>query len=172
VDIIKRLSKILDKDSLLTKKEELIPYSRDASYFKGSLPMAVVIPNNVMQLSEIMKICYEEEVPVYVRGAGSSLTGSSVPFEGSIVISMLKFDKILELDIVSRYVIAEAGVRLENLNAYLSKYGYFYPPDPASSIASTVGGTLSTNAGGLRAVMYGATKEWVLGMEVVLPNGT
>jgi len=172
MDIIKRLSKILDKDSLLTKKEELIPYSRDASYFKGSLPMAVAIPNNVTQLSEIMKICYEEEVPVYVRGAGTSVTGSSVPLENSIVISMLKFDKILELDIVSRYVVAEAGVRLDNLNAYLSKYGYFYPPDPASSIASTVGGTIATNAGGLRAVMYGATKEWVLGMEVVLPNGT
>ncbi|MFZ8849256.1 MAG: FAD-binding oxidoreductase, partial [Thermoproteota archaeon] len=120
MDIIKKLSKILDKDSLLTKKEELIPYSRDASYFKGSLPMAVAIPNNVTQLSEIMKICYEEEVPVYVRGAGTSVTGSSVPLENSIVISMLKFDKILELDIVSRYVVAEAGVRLDNLNAYLS----------------------------------------------------
>lgn len=171
MDIIGKLSKILDKDSLLTKKEELIPYSRDASFFQGALPLAVAIPNNVKQLSEIMKICYDEEVPVYVRGGGSSLTGSSVPLENSIVISMMKFDKILELDTVSRYVVAEAGVRLENLNAYLGKYGYFYPPDPASSIASTVGGTLSTNAGGLRAVMYGATKEWVLGMEVVLPNG-
>jgi len=87
-----------------------------------------VIPNNVKELSEIMRICYEEEVPVYVRGAVSSLTGSSVPLEGSIVISMLKFDKILELNIVSRYVVTEAGVRLENLNAYLSKYDYFLSP--------------------------------------------
>jgi len=85
VDIIGKLSKILDKDSLLTKKEELIPYSRDASFFQGALPLAVAIPNNVKQLSEIMKICYEEEVPVYVRGGGSSLTGSSVPLENSIV---------------------------------------------------------------------------------------
>jgi FAD/FMN-containing dehydrogenases len=171
VDIIKQLTSILDKNSLLYKKEEIIPYSRDASFFKGSLPLAVTIPNNVEELSRIMKLCYENEIPVYIRGGGTSLTGASVPFENSIVISMAKFDKILELDTISRYVVAEAGVRLENLNSYLDMFGYFYPPDPASSIASTVGGTISTNAGGLRAAMYGTTKEWVLGMEVVFPNG-
>ena len=85
---------------------------------------------------------------------------------------MARFDRIIETSIEDRYVVAEAGVKLDDLNLYLSKFKHFYPPDPASSIAATVGGSISTNAGGLRAAMYGATKEWVLGLEVVLPDGT
>ncbi|MEM3672431.1 MAG: FAD-binding oxidoreductase, partial [Thermoplasmata archaeon] len=116
--------------------------------------------------------CNRDSIPVTVRGGGSSLTGSSIPIEEGIVISMARFDRIIETSIEDRYVVAEAGVKLDNLNLYLSKFKHFYPPDPASSIAATVGGSISTNAGGLRAAMYGATKEWVLGLEVVLPDGT
>ena len=101
----------------------------------------------------------------------TSLTGSSVPLEGFLVLSMAKFDHIIEVSPEDRYAVVEAGVRLDALNDHLSKYGFFYPPDPGSSIAATVGGSISTNAGGMKAVAYGTTRNWVLGLEVVLPNG-
>lgn len=171
MNIASELEKIVGKEYVLTKYEDIVPYIRDASYIEGKKPMAVVIPGNASEVSRILKLCYENDIPVYVRGGGTSLTGSSVP-EGGIVMSMLRFDKILEVNIKDRYVIAEAGVRVGELNAYLEKYGYMYPPDPASDVAATVGGSLNTNAGGVRGAKYGATKEWVLGMEVVLPDGT
>lgn len=170
-DIVKKLKDIVGKEFVLYKREDLIPYQRDASYIEGNLPIAVVIPSTTEQVSKIMKLCYEREIPAVVRGGGSSLTGSSVLATEGIIISMLRFDRILEISIEDRYVIAEAGVRLDRLNSELAKYKHFYPPDPASSITATVGGSISTNAGGLRASMYGSTKEWVLGLEVVLPNG-
>ncbi|MFP3045419.1 MAG: FAD-binding oxidoreductase [Thermocladium sp.] len=171
MSIIDELRKAVGDNHVLTTREDMLPYMRDASYFIGEEPIAVVLPGSTEELSRIVKACYANEVPMYVRGGGTSLTGSSVPMRGGVVISMNRFDKILETSIPDRYVVAEAGVRLDTLNAYLSKFNYFYPPDPASSLAATVGGSLSTNAGGLRGVMYGATKEWVLGMEVVLPTG-
>ena len=171
MSIIDELRKAVGDNHVLTTREDMLPYMRDASYFIGEEPIAVVLPGSTEELSRVVKACYANEVPMYVRGGGTSLTGSSVPMRGGVVISMNRFDKILETSIPDRYVVAEAGVRLDTLNAYLSKFNYFYPPDPASSLAATVGGSISTNAGGLRGVMYGATKEWVLGMEVVLPTG-
>ncbi len=168
--IVSELEKI-SPGNVLTSKENKIPYLRDASYYTGEFPAAVVIPRNTSELSRIMKFCYENDVQVVLRGGGSSLTGSSIPNEECILLSLSRFDKIIEVRVDDNYVIAEAGVRLDFLNDELSKFNYFYPPDPASSRVSTVGGTLATNAGGLHGVMYGVTKNWVLGMEVVLPNG-
>ncbi|MGC8663398.1 MAG: FAD-binding oxidoreductase [Thermoplasmata archaeon] len=172
MDILNSLIDIVGSGLVLNKKEDLIPYMKDASFFTGTEPMAIVLPANVDEVSKVMKFCNENKIQVVVRGGGSSLTGASILKEPGIVLSMARFDKILELSIQDRYVIAEAGVRLDVLNAYLSKFKHFYPPDPASSISATVGGSINTNAGGLRAAMYGATKEWVLGLEVVLPDGT
>ncbi len=171
MSVASELAKIVGKEYVLTKYEDIVPYVKDASYIEGKKPIAVVIPGSTSEVSKILKLCYDNNIPVYVRGGGTSLTGSSVP-EGGIVMSMLRFDKILEVNIKDRYVIAEAGVRVGELNAYLERYGYMYPPDPASDIAATVGGSINTNAGGVRGAKYGATKEWVLGLEVVLPDGT
>ena len=171
MSVANELAKIVGKEYVLTKYEDIVPYVKDASYIEGKKPIAVVIPGSVSEVSKILKLCYDNNIPVYVRGGGTSLTGSSVP-EGGIVMSMLRFDKIVEVNIKDRYVIAEAGVRVGELNAYLEKYGYMYPPDPASDIAATIGGSINTNAGGVRGAKYGATKEWVLGLEVVLPDGT
>ena len=156
---------------LIQKHEQKIPYETDASYFQGSEPLAVVVPETVDQVSRIMKLCQKYSVPVVVRGGGTSLTGSSVPLDGFVVISMSRFDRIIEVEPQDRYAIVEPGVRLDTLNENLSHTGHFYPPDPASSMAATVGGSISTNAGGLRAATYGTTRNWVLGLEVVLPNG-
>jgi glycolate oxidase len=159
------------KDNILTTEEELIPYMKDASYIKGKLPMAVCLPKSSEQVSKIMDICNKYKIPVTARSGGTSLTGSSVESFKGIVISTMNLNRIIEINTSSRYAVCEPGVRIDVLNAELKKRNFFYPPDPASSRASTIGGSLSTNAGGLRAVKYGATKEWVLGMEVVLPTG-
>ncbi|OWP56811.1 MAG: dehydrogenase [Thermoplasmatales archaeon B_DKE] len=170
MNLVDRLKQV-DGISVLTEKEDMVPYKRDASYFTGETPDAVVIPENPAGVSEVMKICNELKVHVTVRSGGTSLTGASVPAEGGVVISMARMNRVLEVKPSDSYVIAEPGVRLDDLNRVLGKAGFFYPPDPASSMAATVGGTISTNAGGLRAATYGTTKEWILGLQVVMPTG-
>ena len=170
MNVLEEIEKILG-DRLLTKNEDKIPYIRDASYFTGKMPEAVAIPKTTAEVSGIMKICSSYKLPVTIRSGGSSLTGSSVPMDGGILVSMSAMNRIIAIKPEDSYVIAEPGVRLDDLNLELEKIGFFYPPDPASSMAATVGGTISTNAGGLRASYYGTTKEWVLGVEVVLPTG-
>ncbi len=170
MDIVSSLKAIVGTH-VLSSKEDLIPYQNDASVFEGVSPTAIVIPGTAEEVSKVLKFCYDNNIEVVTRGGGTSLTGSSILTSKGIMISMERFDKIIDVKIEDRYVIVEPGVRIDNLNQYLEQYHHFYPPDPASSIAATVGGTIATNAGGLRAAMYGATKEWVLGMEVVLPTG-
>lgn len=170
MDHLRGLSRILGSN-LITEREQKIPYMTDASYYQGDLPMAVAIPDTAEQVSAVMRYCQENNVPVVARGGGTALTGSSIPLKDMLVISLARFDRILEVHPEDRYAVVEPGVKLDKLNQHLEKLGFFYPPDPASSIAATVGGSISTNAGGLRASMYGTTKNWILGLEVVLPDG-
>lgn len=158
-------------DHVLETREEIIPYLKDASYFVGDMPDMVVLPGTSKEVSEIVKLCYQNDVQITVRGGGTSLTGSSVLTGKGIIISLARLDHIYETSVEDKYVVAEPGVRLDVLNNHLLQFNHFYPPDPASSKSATVGGTISTNAGGLRAAMYGTTKDWVLGLEVVLPTG-
>ena len=171
MEIIDELKKIVG-DNVLSTQEDFIPYVKDASFFTGTTPIAVVLPGNVEEVSKVLKFCNDNNIQVTIRGGGTSLTGSSILSSEGIILSMSRLDKILEINLEDRYVVAEPGVRLDFLNSELAKYKFFYPPDPASSLAATVGGSISTNAGGLRAVMYGATKEWVMGLEVVIPDGS
>lgn len=159
------------KGTFLTEHTDMIPYLKDASYFEGAMPLAVAIAENAEQIGILLKYCSEHRINVTTRSGGSSLTGSSTPSENTVVLSMSGMNRILETHIEDGYVVAEPGVRLDELNQHLTKYNFFYPPDPASSMAATVGGSISTNAGGLRACSYGTTKEWILGLEIVLPNG-
>lgn len=171
MEIIEELKKIVG-ENVLSTQEDFIPYVKDASFFTGTIPIAVVLPGNVKEVSKVLKFCNDNNIQVTIRGGGTSLTGSSILSSEGIILSMSRLDKILEINLEDRYVVAEPGVRLDFLNSELAKYKFFYPPDPASSLAATVGGSISTNAGGLRAVMYGATKEWVMGLEVVIPDGS
>ncbi len=153
------------------EKKIIDELSRDKSPIVGSTPLAIVWPSGTAQISKLMRLCDSGKIGVTVRGAGSALTGSSVPIGKSIILDMRHLGSILEINIHDKYVVVEPGVILGDLNRKLAKYGYFYPPDPGSSGFATIGGTISTNAGGLRAVRYGTTKDWLLGLEVVLPNG-
>lgn len=156
---------------VLTNKSEIVPYLRDASYFQGEFPLGVVLPKDESEISIILSKCYEEDVKIVTRGGGTSLTGSSVSIQNSIILSTSRMNKILEFSGGDRYVKVQSGLRIDDLNSFLRGKKFLYPPDPASSLASTVGGTISTNAGGLRGTYYGSTKEWVLGLGVVLPDG-
>lgn len=171
MEIASELGKIVGTGNVLSSKAELEPFLRDKSHFIGNEPLAVVRPVNVQHVSMVMKFCNRHRINVVVRGGGSSLTGSSVPIKNSVVLDMAYFSKILEIRIEDQYVVVEPEVVLDYLNGRLAKLDYFYPPEPASSAFATVGGTISTNAGGMRGVRYGSTKEWVLGLELVLPTG-
>lgn len=170
MDHFKELKSILG-DHIILDREQKIPFKTDASYYEGDMPLAVAIPESMDEVQAMMRYCQSHSIPVVARGGGTALTGSSIPAGDMVVLSMAKFDRILEVHTEDRYAVVEPGVRLDTLNQHLAKFGFFYPPDPASSIAATVGGSISTNAGGLRASLYGTTRNWVLGLEAILPDG-
>ncbi len=170
MDTVQELKSALGETRII-RSANANTYAKDRSYLSGQLPLAVTFPSDAEHVSKIAKICNKHNTAMVVRGGGSSLTGASIPLRNSIVIDMSKFNRILETHIEDEYIVVEPGVTIDRLNAHLSKYNYFYPPEPASSAFATIGGTISTNAGGLHAIMYGTTKEWVLGLEVVLPSG-
>lgn len=135
------------------------------------LPEVVAEPGSTAEVSALMKICYRERIPVTIRGGGSGLAGGALPVHGGLVISMKRFDQILNIDERNFQVTVEPGIITEHLQNTLKEKGLFYPPDPSSRGWSFIGGNVSTNAGGPRAVKYGVVKDWVLNLEVVLPNG-
>ena len=171
-DIVEELRRIVGDEHVITSASEKLPYKYDASLFAGEIPLAVVLPGDSNEVSEILKVCNENRVPVVPRGGGTSLTGGPVPLANGIVLSLSRMDRILEVNVEDNYALVEAGVRLGQLNDHLKEnYGYFFPPDPASSVAATVGGVIANDSSGLTGVRYGSVKNWVLGLEVVLANG-
>ena len=146
-------------------------YSHDEMPIYGKyMPEAVVLVESTEEVSEIMKLCNENKVPVTVRGAGTGLVGGCVPIYGGIVISTERMNKILDYDLKNLCVHIQPGVLLCDLAADALAHGVMYPPDPGEKTA-TVGGNVSTNAGGMRAVKYGVTRDYVMAMTVVLPDG-
>jgi len=157
---------------VLSEECEVAPYAMDASHLRGEKPCAVLLPENLEELSTIMKYCNFRQIPVFIRGGGTSLTGASVPMKGGVVISMMRFNSIRGIYPEDGYAEVEAGVRIDDINSALSKYGKLFPPDPGSSIAATLGGIINTNAGGMRCVRYGTTRDWILGVEAVFADGS
>ena len=146
-------------------------FSRDEMPIYGTkMPQAVVFPANTQEVSAVMKLCYENDIPVTVRGAGTGLVGGCTPLAGGVVLCTMNMDQILEYDLNNLNVRIQPGVRLCDLAEDALKHGMMYPPDPGEKTGS-VGGNVSTNAGGMRAVKYGTTRDYVLAMTVVLPNG-
>ena len=146
-------------------------YSHDEMPIYGRfLPEAVCLAESTEEVSAILKLCYEADVPVTVRGAGTGLVGGCVPIAGGVVVSTMRMNKILSYDMNNLVVHTQPGVRLCDLAADALAHGLMYPPDPGEKTA-TVGGNVSTNAGGMRAVKYGVTRDYVLAMTVVLPDG-
>ncbi len=162
---------LLGNERFYSSKEDLIAYCADANPEKRALPEAVVLPATTEEVSAILKIANKYRIPVTPRGGGSGYTGGCVPVHGGIVLSMEKFNKILEIDLDNFLIIVEPGVVVKTIQDTVDKHGLMYPPDPASTAFATIGGNIAENAGGLRAVKYGVTKNYVMGLEVVLANG-
>lgn len=168
--ILKQLEAVVGKDGISTSAAVLYTYGFDASVYHSS-PDVVVQPTSTEQVSEIMKIAYANGIPVVPRGAGTGLCGAAVPIMGGICLAMQKMNRILNVSVKDLWVDVEAGVVYNDLNAELAKYGFFFPPSPGSGEACQVGGMVATNASGMRAVKYGATRDYVLGLTFVRANG-
>lgn len=153
-----------------TAPEDLICYGFDASGVEMS-PSAIVWPRSTEDVVNVMKYAYEHGIPVVPRGAGTGVTAGAVPSKGSIILSFEKMKRVLEIDSENLQVLCEPGVINGRLQRELEWKGLFYPPDPASMHFCTIGGNVAENAGGPRALKYGVTRDYVMEMESVLPNG-
>jgi glycolate dehydrogenase FAD-linked subunit len=151
-------------------KEDLLMYSYDAFMVK-EVPEVVLLPVTTEEVSRIMKVASREKIPVTARGAGTNLTGGSVPIRKGIVLSFTKMNKILKIDKENRVAVLQPGVINMEFQKELAKLGLYYPPDPGSMAVTTMGGNVAENAGGPRAVKYGVTNNFLLGLEVVLASG-
>jgi glycolate oxidase len=165
------LAAIVGPTSVLISAEDLIPYAFDGTAALKQLPSAVVFPANATEVSAILRLAREHRVPVVARGSGTGLSGGSVPVPGAVVLCLTRLDRILELDQRNLTLLAESGVVTQNIFAAADQAGLFYPPDPGSMKISTIGGNVAENAGGLRGLKYGVTRNYVMGLEVVLGNG-
>jgi len=169
IDIAEDLRKIVG-DRVSNSLIERCCYASDASQVQG-MPDCVVRPKSASEVSSILHICNDLEIPVTARGAGTGLAGGAVPVKGGIVLDMSGMDRIIKIDIENQQVIVEPGVIQERLNQALKPYGFFFPPDPGSSAMCTIGGMISYNSSGMRCVKYGTTRNYVLDLEVVLSDG-
>lgn len=169
--VLEELRAVVGENCLFTDADILSEHGHDETEDLLYVPQAVAEPADTAQVSALMRICNHHLIPVTVRGAGSGLAGGALPVYGGLVISMKRFDKILKIDRRNFQVTVEPGVITEILQNTLREEGLFYPPDPASRGWSFIGGNVSTNAGGPKAVKYGVVKDHVLNLEVVLPSG-
>ena len=169
---IQSLQAILSPERVLTLLEDIVPYSFDGTAALKQRPGAVVFPLTAVEVAECVRLARKCSVPVVTRGSGTGLSGGSVPLEGCLVICLVKMDKLIEVDEKNLTLRAQSGVITKEIDDAAAKVGLFYPPDPGSMKISTIGGNVAENSGGLRGLKYGVTRDYVMGIEVVLPDGT
>ena len=169
--IIDQFKAIVGAQYLLTDAENIDKYGRDETENLFYAPEVIAKPSNAQEISELLKICNQHLIPVTPRGAGTGLTGGALPQMRGLVISMERLNTIIEIDERNLQVTTEPGVITEVLQQAVKEKGLFYPPDPASKGSCFIGGNISENSGGPKAVKYGVVKDYVLNLEVVLPTG-
>ncbi|MBW8780492.1 MAG: FAD-binding protein [Verrucomicrobia bacterium] len=162
----------LGTHNVLTAPEDILPYGFDGTAVLKQRPVAVVFARDAQEVSFVLKLARSHRVPVVTRGSGTGLSGGSVPVAGGLVLCLVKMDRILELDAKNLTLRAEAGVITQQVYDAADAAGLFYPPDPGSMKISTIGGNVAENSGGLRGLKYGVTRDYVIGMEVVLADGS
>ncbi len=168
--ILDRLYEIVDGNRIFTNQADLYAYGFDASIHHAT-PDVVVKPINSEEVEKIVLLANEYSVPIIARGAGTALCGQAVPIHGGILLDMTGMDKIKEIHVEDLYCVVEPGVIYAKLNDALDEYGFFFPPTPGSGDVCTIGGMIAVNASGMRAIKYGATRDYVLGLEIVFPYG-
>jgi glycolate oxidase len=165
------LQKILPAGSVLHETEDLKPYECDGLSAYQQLPMAVVLPQSVEQIEAILAFCSEHKIPVVARGAGTGLSGGALPLENGILMSLAKFNRIVNIDTENRTATVQPGVRNLAISEAASRYGLYYAPDPSSQIACSIGGNVAENAGGVHCLKYGLTVHNIIKLEVITMQG-
>ncbi len=170
--ISKDLSRLLGDSKVVTDKEILDVYSRDETSDLSAMPDILIRAASVEDVSRTLKYCHANSIPVIPRGAGTGVTGGAVPVEGGVVLSLEKMNRIIEIDKRNMIAVVEPGAITAAIQEAARAEGLMYPPDPASLDSCSIGGNVAENAGGPSAVKYGTTKDYILGIEFVLPDGS
>jgi glycolate oxidase len=170
-EVKEKLISIVTKENFDDSKIERLVYSYDATPNFQSMPDAVVSPRNAEEVSEILKICNQYGVPIVPRGSGTNLCAGTCPTEGGVVLLFKHMNRVIEIDEENLTITVQPGVITLDLINAIEEKGLFYPPDPSSMKISTIGGNINENSGGLRGLKYGVTRDYVIGLEAVLPNG-
>ena len=170
--IIKNLKKIIKSENILDHEDQVRPFETDGLSAYKQKPMAVVFPENTKEVSEILSFCNNEKIKIVPRGAGTGLSGGALPLADSILLSLGKFNKILDIDYKNRCVVAQPGVTNLGITQAVEDKNFYYAPDPSSQIACTIGGNVAENSGGVHSLKYGTTTNNLLGVEVVFMDGT
>jgi len=170
-DILSQFESIVGQSNTIIDAAQRFDYSHDETEDHSFLPDVVLKPGTAIEISNIMKVCNENHIAVTPRGGGTGLSGGALPLQKGVVISMERFNKVLEIDELNLQATVEPGVITEVFQNIVKEKGLFYPPDPASRGSCFIGGNVSENSGGPKAVKYGVTRDYVLNLEVVLPTG-
>ncbi|WP_441599299.1 MULTISPECIES: FAD-linked oxidase C-terminal domain-containing protein [unclassified Ensifer] len=170
--ILADLASLLPTDCLVHEARELVPFETDAFVSYRQLPLAVVLPRTTEQVAAVTRYCYRNGIPIVPRGAGTSLCGGAIPQQDAVVLGLSRMSRILELDYVNRAATVQAGVTNLSISEAVSADGFFYAPDPSSQLACTIGGNIGMNSGGAHCLKYGVTTNNLLGVKMVLVDGT
>ena len=168
---LQKLRDLVGVENVLTGKEDLITYSFDGTAALQQMPGCVVFVQSTGQVAGVLKLANETRTPVVTRGSGTGLSGGSLPCDGCIVLCTVRMDRILETDRANLTMLVEPGVTTVAVADAAERAGLFYPPDPGSMKIATIGGNVAENSGGLRGLKYGVTRNYIMGLEVVLPDG-
>ena len=170
--IVDDLVDLLPADCVVHETRELVPFETDAFVAYRRLPLAVVLPKTTEEVAAVMKYCHRYGVPVVPRGAGTSLSGGAIPQEDAVVLGLSRMNRIIEVDPANRTATVQAGVTNLSISDAVSPEGFFYAPDPSSQLACTIGGNIGMNSGGAHCLKYGVTTNNLLGVKMVLVDGT
>ena len=171
-EIVKKLSKLTNIENVLSEADELRPYETDALSVYTQTPLAVVLPENTEEVSEILKFCHSENIKVVPRGAGTGLSGGALPLQDAILLGLGKFNKILEIDYENKCVVTQPGVTNLGITHAVQHKGFYYAPDPSSQLACSIGGNVAENSGGVHSLKYGTTTNNIVGVQMVMMDGT
>jgi glycolate oxidase len=170
--LIETMQEILGPEGVIYQREELRTYECDGLMNYRVVPDLVVLPESAEQVQQIVKTCYDEGIPFVARGSGTGLSGGALPVESGVLIVLTRMRRILEVDIPNGRIVVEPGVINVWVSQEVAEEGYYYAPDPASQIVSSIGGNLAENSGGVHCLKYGFTTNHVMGAEIVLPDGS
>ena len=170
--IVARLRSVLPGDSVFDAPEELRVYECDALTAYRCPPLAAVLPRTTEEVSALLRVCWEDGVPVVPRGSGTSLAGGAMPTADAVILGVSRMTRVLETDYENRFIRVEAGRTNLSVSAAVEAEGFFYAPDPSSQLACAIGGNIAMNSGGAHCLKYGVTTNNILGVRMVLVDGT